>query len=104
MIAYKKKGDFRRKSQHKTHVHVLKAKTYQLSRLVKIVVADEHPVFGHALEGFFIQIVGKEDKVLLNTSHHKYLEKSGVEVAHACDQRLPLVKGASIVNDFPISL
>ena len=99
-----KRRDVRRKSQHKTHVHVIKVKTYQLSRLVKVVVADEHPVFGHALEGLPIQIAGERDEVLLSTSHHQYLEKSGVEVTHVCEKILPLVNGAPTVNDFLGSL
>ena len=99
MIACKR-GDVRRKSQHKTHILVLKVKTYQFSRLVKVVVANEHPVFGHALEGLPIQIAKEGDRVLLTTSHHRYSEKSGVEVVHVCNRRLPLIKGALAVNDF----
>ena len=99
-----KRGDVRRKSRYKTHVHVLKFKTYQPSRLVKVMITDEHPVFGHALEGLPIQIAVEGDKILLNTSHHRYSKNSGVEVMHVCDRRLPLVKGAPTVNDFPGSL
>ena len=78
-------GDVRRKSQHKTHVQVLKVKTCQLSGLVKVVVTDENPVFGHALEGLPIKISRNGDKVLLSMSRHQYLDKSGVEVAHVYD-------------------
>ena len=80
-----KRRDVRIKSQHKTHVHVLKVKRYQLFRFVKVVIADEYPVFGQALEGLSIQIAGEGDGVILSTSHHRYSEKSGVEVAHVCD-------------------
>ena len=100
MTAYKR-GYVSKKSQHKTHVHVLKVKTYKLSRLVKVMVADEHPVFGHALEGLLIQITRELEGVLLNKIHHWYWKKSGVDVAHVCDERRPLVKGALTVNDFP---
>ena len=78
------RGDVRRKSQQQTHIQVLKVKTYQFSRLVKVLVADEHPIFGHALEGLPIQIAKDGDGVLLSTSRHQYSEKSGVEVAHVC--------------------
>ena len=99
MIACKR-GDVRRKPQHKTHVHVLKVETYQLSRLIKVMVADVHLVLGHALEGLPIQVAGEGDGVHLNTSRHRYLEESREEVEHDCDRRLPLVKGAPAVNDF----
>ena len=65
-----KRGDVRRKSQQKTCVHVLKVKTYPLSRLVKVVVADVHFVDGQALEEIPIQVVGEGDGVLLSTSFH----------------------------------
>ena len=68
------------------------------------MVEDEHPVFGHALEGLPIQIVKEGEGVLLSTSNHPYSEESGVEVVHVCDQRLPLVKGAPTYNDFLGSL
>ena len=64
------------------------------------MIADEHPVFGHKLEGLFIQVVRKRDGVLLITSYHRHLEESGVEVAHVRNRKLPLVKGALMVNDF----
>ena len=101
--AYKRK-DFRRKSQHQTHVQVRKVKTYQLSRLVKVMVANEHPVFGHSLERLPIQIAGEWDAVLLSASRHRHSEKSGLEVTHAYDRRPPLVKGAPTANDFPGTL
>ena len=103
VIAYKR-GDVRRKSQHETHSHELKVEAYQLSRLVEVMVADVHPVFGHALKGLSFQVAGEGDGLLLGTSHHWYSEKIGVEVVHADDQGLPLVKGAPVVNDFPGSL
>ena len=79
-----KRGDVRSKPQHKTHVHVLKAKTYQLSRLIKVVVANVHLDLDHLLEGLPIQVVGEGDGVLLNTSHHQYSEESRVEVTYVC--------------------
>ena len=87
-----KRGDVRRNSQHQTHVKVLKVKTYQLNRFVKVVVVDEHPIFEHALEGRSIQIDMEGDGVLLGTSRHPYAEKGGVEVAYVCNRRLPLVE------------
>ena len=68
------------------------------------MVVDEHPVFGHAVEGVPLQIAMEGDGVLLSMSHNRYSEKSGVEVAHACDRRLPLVKGAPVFNDLPGNL
>ena len=64
------------------------------------MVGNEYLVFGYMLKGPLVQITGEMDGVLLKTSHHKYSKESGVEVAHACNQRLPLVEGALMVNDF----
>ena len=99
-----KRKDVKRKSQHKIYNQVLKIKTYQLNRLVKVVISDKHPVFGHVLEGLPIHVARKQDGILLNMSRHRPLEKSGVEVAHVSDRRLPLVEGAPTVNDFPSAL
>ena len=77
-----KRGDVRRNSQHETHVHILKVETYQLSRLVKVVVMDVHPILADALKRLPIQVAGEENGVLLSTSHHQYSEESGVKVEH----------------------
>ena len=98
ITAWKKEG-VRRKSQHKINNQVLKIKTYQISRLVKVVIADGHPVFDHALEGLPLHVAGERDRILLNTSHYRHPEKGKVKVAHVRDRRLPLVQGAPTVND-----
>ena len=96
-----KRGDVRRRPQHKTHVRVLKVETYQLSRLVKVMVVDVHPVFDEALEGLPIQMAEERDRVLLSISKHGYLKESGVEIVHVCDRRLPFIKRAPLIYDFP---
>ena len=63
------------------------------------MVADVHPIFSHPLERLFIHQVGKGDRVLLRTSHHRHLEKSGVEIAHMCDGGVPLVEGSPPVDN-----
>ena len=99
-----KREDVRRKSQHKINNQVLNIETYQLNRLVKVVIADEHPIFGLALEGLLVHVAGKRDGILLSTSSHRHPEKSGVEVVHVRERRLPLVEGAPTVNDLPSAL
>ena len=64
------------------------------------MIADEHPVFGHALEGLPIHVAGKRDEILLNMSRHRHLEKSGVEVAHVRNRRLSLIERASTLMIF----
>ena len=68
------------------------------------MIADEHLIFSHALEGLPIHVAEKRDGILLNMSRHQHLEKSGVEVVHVRNQRLPLIEGAPTVNDFPGAL
>ena len=103
-VTTSKKGTVRRKTQNKTDNHILKIKTYQLNRLVEVVIMDKHPIFNHTLEGLPIHIAGKWDGVLLNTSRHQSLEKSGIEVLHVRERRLPLVKGVPTINDLSGSL
>ena len=95
-----KRGEVRRKLLCKTSNQVLKINTYQLSRSVKVMVMDEHPVFGHRLEGCLIHVDGKMDGILLYTSHHGYSEIIGTEVAHVCNLRLDPVEGPPAVDDF----
>ena len=74
------------------------------SRANFATTTNEHPVFGHVLEGLPIQVAGKRDGILLSMSHRRHLKKSGIKVTHVRDQRLPLVEGALMVDDFPGAL
>ena len=93
-----------RKLLHKTNNQVLKISTYQLSRSIKVMVADEHSFFNHRLEGLLIYVDKERDGILLFTSCHKYLEIIGIEVAHVRYRRLCLVEGAPAVDDFQSTL
>ena len=64
------------------------------------MIANEHPVLGHTLEGLLIQVAKKRDGILLNTSCRRHPKESRVEVAHVRDGRLPIVERASMINDF----
>ena len=99
VTAWKREG-VKIKLKHKSNNQVLKIKTYQLSQLVKVVITDEHPVFGRALEGLPIQVAGERDGILLSTSRRWHPKKSRVEVAHVLNRKLPLVEGALMVDDF----
>ena len=63
------------------------------------MVTDVHPVFSYALEGLSIHVAEEGDRVLLNTSHHQHSEKSGVEIAHASNRRVPLVEESLKVDN-----
>ena len=79
------------KENRKINNQVLKIKPYQLSRLVKILITNEHPIFRHGLEGLPIQVAKKRDGILLITTRRRHLEENGVEVAYVHNRRLPLV-------------
>ena len=98
------KIEVRRKLLRKTSKQVLKISTYQLSRSVKVMVTDEHPVFGHRLEGLLINVDGELYGILLYASHHLYSKIIGIEVADVRNRRLCLVEGALMVNDFHSTL
>ena len=68
------------------------------------MITDEHPFFSHELEGLPVYVAGEWDGILLSTSLHRHPEKSGVEVTHVYDQRLPLIEGAPTINDLPGAL
>ena len=59
------KREVRRKLLRKTSNQVLKTSTYQLCRLVKVMVTDEHPVFDNQLEGLLIHVDGEQDGILV---------------------------------------
>ena len=94
------KREVRRKLLRKTSNQVLKISTYQLGRSVKVMVTDEHPIFGHRLEGLLIQVDEETDGILICASRHKYSEIIGIKVVHVRNRRLHLVKGAPTVDDF----
>ena len=98
VIAYKKRG-YRRESIHKTQAPMLRDQSYQLNRLVKVMVANKHPVLSHTLVRFLIHIVGEGNEILFNTSHHRYSEEIGIELAHMRSRRVPLVKWVSMDNN-----
>ena len=73
---------------------MVEVQPYQFSRLVEVVVADVYPIFSHPLEGLFVHQDGERDKVLIGTSHHWNLEKSGVEISHVRNGGSLWLKGA----------
>ena len=46
------------------------------------MIADEHLIFSHVLEGFPVHVARERDGILLRTSRHRHPKKSGVEVVH----------------------
>ena len=60
---------------------MVEVQPYKFDCLVEVMVGDAHPVFSHTLKGLSIHEVGEGDTVLLSMSHHRHLEKSGVEIA-----------------------
>ena len=96
--------DAKRKSQHKINNKVLKIKTYRLSQLVEVLIVDEHTVFRHTLQGLLIHVARERDRILLNMSRQRHLEKSKVEVALVWDRRFSFIKGAPMINDPPGAL
>ena len=68
------------------------------------MIVDEHIVFRHMLQGLPIHVARERDGILLNTSHHRHLEKSRVEVALVCDRRFSFIEGAPMINDLPGAL
>ena len=93
------KRKVRRKLLSRTSNQGLKISTYHLSRLLKVMIIDKHPVFGHQLEGLLIHVDGERDGILLYASRHKYSEIIWIEVAHMRNHRLRLVKGAPVVDN-----
>ena len=91
------KRKVRRKLLRRTSNQVLKISTYQLSQLVKVMITNKHPVFGHRLEGLLIHVDGERDGILLCASRHRYSEIIGIK-------RLCLVEGAPAVDDLQSSL
>ena len=91
LLAYKK-GGVRRESQHKTQAQTLRGQSYQLSRLVKVMVANRHPVLSHTLVGFLVHIAGEGNGILFRTGHHQYSEEIGVEFVHMCGRKVPILK------------
>ena len=59
------KREVRRKLLRKTSNQVLETSTYQLSRLVKVMVTDKHPVFDNQLEGPLIHVDEEQDGILV---------------------------------------
>ena len=98
MTTYRRKLT-RRESHHKTHNQVLEDKPYQLSRLIKVMVAKVHSIFSHALVGLFIQIIEEGDGVLFRKCNHWYAKAGGVEVAHISNKSIPLVEGVPSVDN-----
>ena len=98
MLAYKKRG-VKRKSQHKTQAQTLRGQLYQLCCLVKVMVANRHPVLSHTLVGFLVHIDGEGNGILFRTGRHQYSEKIRVEFVHMCGRKFPIVKRVPMVNN-----
>ena len=78
---------------------MLKVRTYQLNRLVKIMVANVHPIFSHMLVGFFFHVALEGDIILLKKHHHQYSKFDRVEFTRIRNRRVPLVEGVLTVDD-----
>ena len=98
------KRKVRRKLLCRTSNQVVKIGTYQLSRSVKVMITDKHPVLNHRLEGLLIHVDKEWDGILLCASRHRYSEIIGIEVAQMPNRRLGLVERASTVDDLPSTL
>ena len=57
-------------------------RTYQLCRVIEIMVAHVHSILDHLQVGMFVQIIGE-----------------GVEVAHVSDRSILVVEGALAIDD-----
>ena len=63
------------------------------------MVVHVHSILDQVLVGIIVQIVGEGDRVLFRKCHHRYAMAGGVKVAHINDRSIPLVEGASTVDD-----